>query len=421
MTIKTWTEVKNEINKNSTKSVLLGNGFSMCWSYEHFKQSNLKSEIKILDGVTGENPEQCIKSLKDCITDNIQYKEIIQEIIDKKITADFIRVLFQRLPQRIDKEKAVPFVEFLSMFNNYFTLNYDSLLYFLLNKFKISNQNNDFDSNAVIHRTMERIEPIISNVIERDLYSKISDNQYEKMGAMSEQKMDFVRKQIINELNKHYDDIPEITNLFTRGGLKSTYKNLINNRIAAQQEGEIKPELKKLIVNDGFSSDAINLIWDKGSQCNLFHIHGAYHIFENDNEAKIYKMSSTNKDGMLENIENYLNNGNMPFVILDGTYENKLDKINKNLYLKHCYESLEKINDTLVSLGVSFADNDQHIIDAIVNNTNLNKIYIGLWQDEKLESEFKRLKEKFNKILDKVVFYTYNDTFAISKSGSLDE
>ena len=132
-------------------------------------------------------------------------------------------------------------------------------------------------------------------------------------------------------------------------------------------------------------------------------------------------MSSTNKDGMLENIENYLNNGNMPFVILDGTYENKLDKINKNLYLKHCYESLEQINDTLVSLGVSFADNDQHIIDAIVNNANLNKIFIGLWQDEKLESEFKRLKEKFNKILDKVVFYTYNDTFAISKSGSLDE
>lgn len=408
--LKSWSNILQDIENNTNiKNVLLGNGFSMCWDYEKFNQSNLKSSLEILNTVNGENVENCIEILKNSIDSSNNYKTDIQKIIDIKINSDLIRVLFNKLPKKIELEKSEPFVKFLKLFNNYFTLNYDSLLYFLLNKFKNNSPAKMKKLNINQENLVNIIKPIVDDITNRRLFSQKNNGEYEEIGKLSNEKMDFIRKQIINELKNQKDNYQEINSFFDGRGLKGYYKSIINNYIAESQDGIIKPELKILDSQDGFKTVLDELLWDKNINCNLFHLHGAYHIIQFGENIK--KMSSTNIDGMLENIEKYLNDGNMPVSVLDGTWKNKISKINDNPYLSFCYEKFKQQTGILITLGVSFADNDQHIVDAIVNNENLETIYIGLWKDDNIDKSLENMKTKFQKIRDKVIFYTYNDTF----------
>ena len=75
-----------------------------------------------------------------------------------------------------------------------------------------------------------------------------------------------------------------------------------------------------------------------------------------------------------------------PLFITEGTSEWKLARINRNDYLRFCYEKLGRIKDGLVVLGHSLhKDFDQHIIDT-VKTSNASRIAIGVWPHQNDEA-----------------------------------
>lgn len=71
----------------------------------------------------------------------------------------------------------------------------------------------------------------------------------------------------------------------------------------------------------------------------------------------------------------------------------KLDLIQKNSYLKHCYEKLGTLSGNMVIIGSSLADNDNHIFSKI-DKSQIEKVYISSLPKE-LDRNYKLAKEKF--------------------------
>ena len=94
---------------------------------------------------------------------------------------------------------------------------------------------------------------------------------------------------------------------------------------------------------------------------------------------------------MLKNIQEEWNQGYDSLTILESTAKNKEDEINKNLYLKYCFDNFKNQTGVLVTLGVSFYDSDNHIIDRINKNDNISQVYIGCYEEpsEELLNKFK--------------------------------
>lgn len=169
-----------------------------------------------------------------------------------------------------------------------------------------------------------------------------------------------------------------------------------------------------LEVNDGFGrpNNNNNLIFKENNlEQTIYYLHGALHIF--DEGIEITKITSKYGDNSLihQIRENIINYSKYPLFVSEGTWQNKLSKIKKNIYLNHCYNSLKNLgfynnNDSLIIFGTLLKSNDNHIIEAIKQN-NIKNIYIGLSSKNKMYTDcshiIKELEETKN-----IYFYDYN-------------
>lgn len=424
--IKTWTDILQDIeNTTNPKNVLLGNGFSMCWDYERFRQISLKPDY--LFKMNEDNVEQCIEKLGhfEFPEDNTCYS-IIKKIIHDKIHYDFMCKFFKKLPHKITHNQIDLYVKFLALFDNYYTLNYDPLLYLICNKYnkkeaekfnndnKVKIKNNTLEVKKLHNDEIkEKLTPVIQKVLNAN-WSIEYEGEKLLQEEINDQSHTFIKNKLISILEKNNDTSVIFKQIQTKNGyIKKEFKTWFNNEIEISQDTKIKNEDKILSIKDGFLKDKKNenlLTWSKNNPINYYHLHGAFHIIKEIDEH-IIKIKSTGKTSMMEEIKDLLDNGNIPTSVLKGSYSDKLDEIKNNSYLDYCYKSLCGINGTLLTLGVSFANNDQHIVDAIVNNDNLERIYVGLWNDDTISDQIKNGKKKFAKVLDRTTFYTYNDTF----------
>ncbi|WP_279157642.1 DUF4917 family protein [Photobacterium phosphoreum] len=109
----------------------------------------------------------------------------------------------------------------------------------------------------------------------------------------------------------------------------------------------------------------------------LYYLHGAIHLAER-NDGKTLKLTA-NGLHRLTQLFDLDNPEQFPLFISEGSSEWKLSRINRNDYLRFCYEKLIKMKGKLVVLGHSLhKDYDQHIIDAI-NKSNVTTIAISVW------------------------------------------
>lgn len=94
---------------------------------------------------------------------------------------------------------------------------------------------------------------------------------------------------------------------------------------------------------------------------------------------------------MLSNIKKEWAEGYDSLTVLESEHKNKIQEIVASDYLKYCFAQFKSINGILVTFGVSFLDSDNHIIDAINSNPNLEKIFIGCYDNpsEALLEKFK--------------------------------
>lgn len=154
-------------------------------------------------------------------------------------------------------------------------------------------------------------------------------------------------------------------------------------------------------IIDGFGYyDESNILeWGKHSDSqNIFYLHGALMLFDEGTRVtkEIY-------DGeyLLRNIEQRIGKNQYPVFVTAGNATQKLKHITHNKYLNDCYDKLCKINGSIVTLGLSFGENDTHLIDALNRASKqpgpaqLWSVYIGIYSEKDLE-HIKKMRKYFN-------------------------
>lgn len=151
--------------------------------------------------------------------------------------------------------------------------------------------------------------------------------------------------------------------------------------VVGSESAGIKPDYVPPYY-DGFNdADGDRLYWKKLSQKqNVFYCHGAMN-FREDNKG--LSKSKYDMYSVTPVINSFLENENHPIppIISGSSSEEKQEQIScKDVYFKDCMGALSQIEGSLVILGLSFTQNDDHIVKAIKKAQSASrklKVYYG--------------------------------------------
>jgi hypothetical protein len=149
-------------------------------------------------------------------------------------------------------------------------------------------------------------------------------------------------------------------------------------------------------LNDGSKKislfdDTIEFVFDPKSRTqNLYFLHGAFHIYKDGKQEK--KITQSGNKPLYDKLEEILNDEARDIVCVFQA-ENKIEEINKSEYLKKAYNKLYELSGSMVIIGCSLSDNDQHIFDQI-NKSKIDTLYIST-RRESYEKTYKKAKDKF--------------------------
>ena len=143
----------------------------------------------------------------------------------------------------------------------------------------------------------------------------------------------------------------------------------------------MKFRFEKLTIDDGFRGNP-NLTWDisQTTYQNVYYLHGAMHLFD-DNKITHKLNGSDNTVSLKDQVCRSIRSGKYPMFISEGTKDHKFDRIEDCIYLKHAFDSLDKINDNLFIFGHSLDNSDDHVFNKINRNTKLKNIFISIFDD----------------------------------------
>lgn len=134
--------------------------------------------------------------------------------------------------------------------------------------------------------------------------------------------------------------------------------------------------------HDGFrlKTGSNSLIWSIKHPQTVHYLHGALHLSYDGTE--LHKFSWKGQQAsLLSQVQKKQSLKKLPLFVAEGTSQQKLDKIGKNAYLSHCYNSflqkMEQPNDALFIFGHSLNKNDNHIFDCIIEG-KIPRVYVGL-------------------------------------------
>ncbi|MFC4212660.1 DUF4917 family protein [Pedobacter lithocola] len=159
-------------------------------------------------------------------------------------------------------------------------------------------------------------------------------------------------------------------------------------------------EITPLKSDDGFRTnrdDDSMVTWeiDREHSQNLYYIHGAMHIFKDEN-ASIQKYTWVNKNKTIgQQVKDSIDENKFPVFISEGTTEHKLKRIKENGYLSRSFSSIKSITGDFFIFGHSIRDEDDHVFEIINSNKSLKKIFISLHGKAESESG-KKIIDKIN-------------------------
>ena len=162
----------------------------------------------------------------------------------------------------------------------------------------------------------------------------------------------------------------------------------------------LNEELLNAEPNDGFGKDVeLNdadipisvsdyVIWQGDSNAhgqNIHYLHGALHIFEREAEIEKFTWVNTGKP-LIEQTREALEENRFPLFVAEGDSTKKLTRISHSGYLFHSYKSFsqrmktggKKSTACLFTYGVSFSENDEHIIKKITNG-RFNHLFVSIY------------------------------------------
>jgi hypothetical protein len=126
-------------------------------------------------------------------------------------------------------------------------------------------------------------------------------------------------------------------------------------------------------MDDGFRDPgyaAEYVTWDylhAARTQSVFYVHGALHLFRNEDELQKFTWSRT-EIALLDQIREQLDAGYFPLYVSEGTSREKLTRIGTSDYLARGLRSLAGIANGLLVYGLAFSENDDHLIKAIAES-----------------------------------------------------
>jgi len=143
--------------------------------------------------------------------------------------------------------------------------------------------------------------------------------------------------------------------------------------------------------NDGFRNDdnldnANYVVFKEraGSMKSIFFLHGALHIYRENGQLRKHTWCRTGTP-LIQGIRQGFEERQYPLFVAEGSSDKKMRQINSDPYLDYCLGKLGRIENNLVIFGLSFGDNDAHLLNAIKGNLKLHDVYVGIYGDMDLE------------------------------------
>lgn len=393
----TYKEVLAQL-KDKENHLLLGNGFNrglgINTSYTAIFEKMLENDhgiykdAKSLIKANGDDLERFIGALKKDISDENIF---LKKYVANKVKLDFMKAAHKIVKSEIKKvydSKNEGVYLLLENFKNYFTLNYDSFLYLFLMNFKIDNDGKGI--TVAVPQSLKFMEDDM-NESQNDIYSEIESAR--KTGVWS---VDFGSANVttcLSQLTKA--EFIRQVKMYSKKKNKKWDNNHIKRAVNLLFEKENKTKLLNS-VDDGFRQLELfggkkELVFDSASETqNLFFLHGAFHIYKDGRDFK--KITQTSKS-LYERLEIILNDDQKNIVCVfreDG----KFDEINVNEYLKNAYNKLVTLSGSMVIIGCSLSDNDQHIFDQI-DRSKVDTIFISTLKESK-DNDYRKAMAKFN-------------------------
>ena len=395
ITIITYPKLLDILSKsNCENNLLLGNGFNLSLGVKTDYSSiieKMKEENTIYKKLNENETdiEKIIGDLKSKTED-----DFLKKFINDKIKLDFMKTTSSIVKgeiKNIYQEKNEGIHLLFKNFTNYFTLNYDPLLYLLLMNFKNK-------TDTTVNKNEKQIAISFGNTFqfkhsdltteEKNIY-KIIKEDYEK-GKISFNDEDKTTVNI-GDLKKSQFSIVVKTHLMGKN-IQPTDKNL--KKLSDLLWEEKKGRSGELNFNDGFSSDLFEtqedktLKYKKTETQNLFFLHGTFSFYQKGKE--VFKITSKQDKALYERLEEIINNEDEDILCIFKD-KGKLEEIKKSEYLNNAYEKLKQLKGSIVILGSAFSENDQHIFEAI-NESQIKNVYISCYETKK-NNTYKTAKE----------------------------
>lgn len=399
-TVSYQTLMAGPLADNSTvKHVFLGNGFNLALgvdtSYQQMSKDLLEQHtIKLLldNCMYGELKKKIedFPGQMEIWIDQVQcpaHKAVIKEVL--------YRTILRRCQAQFKYKEAIAF---LQHFTEFYTTNYDPLLYLAL----LSVTSKEEIIKTPFYKAIEAIHNRVVMTEEgkprADLHPPTSKTRVYQIASeifSQENKFTTTRK------SEYYNAIKII-----RG------EGLLEKNDGLYIEPSKKEERKSL----GWDDPSLSLLaGDKNyeSKQTIFYLHGALHFYEAPEEPKTRKKIKIGSTSLLNQIITEKIN---PVCVFNHSSQKKEKHINNNSYLKYCSERLGQAEGDLYIIGWKCADNDAHLVKLINDNKKIDRLVISYY-DIDTKSTFK--KEFENK--EKIFFDIKEADFCKGKKEDDDE
>lgn len=146
----------------------------------------------------------------------------------------------------------------------------------------------------------------------------------------------------------------------------------------------------------------------------LRYLHGALHLVQ---RGPYVEKLSWIRSGvpLIQQIHQRIAIGEAPAIIMEGSADRKWQRIHENPYLTDSYIAFHRIAGVLVTYGWGFNFQDQHLVDAILQNPNLMEIWIGVYGDtnsdvnremlDRINNSLNRAKQRGLSTPARIIYY----------------
>lgn len=152
-----------------------------------------------------------------------------------------------------------------------------------------------------------------------------------------------------------------------------------------KDDGFRHPDSGEYVDGEWLGDEYDYVTWGLGSPGTqeVFYLHGALHLFEGPSELQKFTWIRTGVR-LTEQIRDALSKDLYPLIVAEGTSNQKRGRIMRSEYLGKGLRSFKQQDATLVTFGVSFSANDDHILD-LIQKGKIKKLWVGIFGDENSE------------------------------------